>query len=238
MQRDRAVLLLAAFVVLYSGAIVWSQAATRLDPPTARLLAPAFPALAILIVLGVHLVMRRVSADAAAWAAGSGRDGVRRRGATAIVTTAWCVIALLAVVASVASLRANLRLIDEARAGSLGLESVAAGSALIAAAEALPDADGFGSNDPWAVYLGVGGGPAVHLPPSADEWPAERLERDLSVLVDAVRSGEVTHAVVFSGGSTIQALDDLAPSGVTATLVLETPEGSVYRLSAADTITE
>lgn len=229
-RRDRSIVLLGVFVVLYAGAVVWSQASTRLDAPSGRLLAPAWPAIAVLLVSGTFVLMARVRRDATTWAAGSPNGAVRRAGARWIVVVCWAVIATLAGLAVLSSARASTRMIEDARGGGLGLVVSAQESALVAAAKALPDAHGFASNDPWTLYLGVGRVPVVYLPPSAAEWPQSRIDRDLGVLVSDVQSGRVTHAVVFASGSATQPLADLAPAGVTASPLLQLPEGTVYRL--------
>lgn len=231
MDRDRVVLLLGGFVLLYVAAIVWSQTATRLDPPTARLLTPAVPALAVLALGGLRTLLDRVRRDVVALAAGSPSTVVRTRGASVATGVGWAVLGLIALVGALASLRADVRLVEDARAGGLGLALAAESSPLAAAGIALPDAAGFASNDPWRMYLAVGEAPVVHLPPSSAEWPSERIDRDLQVLLDSVRAGSVTHALVVDGGGAVQSWDQLAAEGIEATLVTHTPEGAVYRLA-------
>jgi hypothetical protein len=232
-DRDRVTGLLTAFAVLYVVAIVWSQTATRLDPPTPRLLTPALPALTVLAVSGLRVVVARLRRDVLIWTASSPSDAVRARGGAVAAAVGWVVLGLVVVGVVAASVRADARLIQDAREGVLGLRAAASASALAAAGVAQPDSAGFASNDPWRMYLAVGGAPVVHLPPSPAEWPAERIERDLDVLVEAVRSGSVTHALVVEGGAATLGWPELAAAGVDAVLVAETPEGGIYRLATA-----
>ena len=232
MDRDRVVLLLGGFAVLYMGAIVWSQTATRLDPPTARLLTPALPALSVLALVGLRILRDRMRRDAVAWTRASPSAVVRSRGASLAAGAGWTVIGLMALVVMVASIRADMRLVSDAREGRVGLRAAAEASALAAAGVALPDASGFASNDPWRMYLALGEAPVVHLPPSSAEWPIERIDRDLQVLLDAVRAGSVTHALVVDGGGEVLSWSELVGEGIEAMLVAQTVEGDVYRLTS------
>jgi len=214
------------------GAIVWSQTATRLDPPTARLLTPALPALSVLALVGLRILRDRMRRDAVAWTRASPSAVVRSRGASLAAGAGWTVIGLMALVVMVASIRADMRLVSDAREGRVGLRAAAEASALAAAGVALPDASGFASNDPWRMYLALGEAPVVHLPPSSAEWPIERIDRDLQVLLDAVRAGSVTHALVVDGGGEVLSWSELVGEGIEAMLVAQTVEGDVYRLTS------
>lgn len=215
-RRDRAVLLLTAFTALYFAVIVWGQSATRLDSPSARLLAPLLPALAILVVAGARLVLARLRSDAGAL------------GGAPLMRVGIVVVAAGVALLVVANVRGDIRLISDGRAGTLGLASGAATSALLTEARS-QGASGVASNDPWAVYLALGA-PALPLPPSPAEWPEARVERDRAALVAAVRSGAVTHAVVVDPGAAVDAWEPLEAAGVRAVLVAEAAEGRVYRL--------
>jgi hypothetical protein len=195
---------------------VWGQAATRLDAPSARLLAPLLPALAILVVSGARLLVARLRSDAEAL----GGAAAVRVGTVVLVA----VIGLLAV----ANVRGDVRLISDGRSGTLGLAPGAAVSAVLAEARD-QGAAGVASNDPWRAYLTLGP-PALPLPPSPSEWPQERVDRDRAALVEAVRSGAVTHAVLADAGAAVDAWEPLEAAGVRAVLVAETADGRVYRL--------
>lgn len=233
-HRDRATGIVAGFAALYLLAIVWSQTATRLDPPTSRLLAPVLPTLSVLALAGLTALMRKVSADSKTWAAVSGRAWIRQRGARILTGSAWVLVGIIVVGMAISSVREGQRLATEVRSGVIGIEGPVEASALIAAAKAIPDRQGLASNDPWSVYLGLGSGPVVALPPSPDEWPPARLQKDLGVLREGVDSGRVTHALVLAGRGAVTPLADLAAQGVASTLILETQEGSIYRLEPAD----
>lgn len=233
MDRNRVLLLLGLFSVLYVAAIVWSQTATRLDPPTPRLLTPTVPALAVLALGGLRVLLRRLRRDAVSWTASSGSATIRARGAGAAILIGCVVLGLVVVGSVAAAVRADARLVSDSRGGALGLRAAASSSPLAAAGVGLPGVAGFASNDPWRMYLAVGKTPVVPLPPSASEWPADRIDRDLRVLLDGVRSGNVTHALMVEGGGATLTWPELASAGVEATLVAETPEGSVYRLATA-----
>lgn len=232
-DRDRVVGLLGAFAVLYVVAIVWSQTATRLDPPTPRLLTPALPALAVLALSGLSVVVARLRRDVLTWTATSPSDAVRARGEAVAAAVRWVVLGLVVVGAVAASVRADMRLIQDAREGVLGLRAAASGSVLATEGIAIPGAAGFASNDPWRMYLAIGKAPVVPLPPSPAEWPSDRIDRDLRVLREVVGSGAVTHALVVDGGAETLGWPELAAAGVDAVLVAETPEGGIYRLATA-----
>lgn len=232
-DRDRALLLLGIFAFLYVAAIVWSQTATRLDPPTPRLLTPAVPALAVLTIAGVRVVLRRMLRDVRGWTSSSGSAMIRARGASVAVGVGWSLLAAMTAALLIASMRADVRMLDDARSGSLGLRASAAASPLAAEGLTLPGATGFASNDPWRIYLAVGSSPVVFLPPSTDEWPQARIDRDLSLLKQAVQDGTVTHALVVEQGSSVLPWSEVASSGLEAELVATTPEGAIYRLTAA-----
>lgn len=217
--RNRAVLLLAAFAALYFAVIVWGQSATRLDSPSARLLAPLLPSLAVLVVLGARLLLTRLRADAHAL------GGVR------LVRAGIVVVAVGGALLAVANVRGDARLISDERPGAVGPASVATDSAVLGVVRDRGHT-GIASNDPWAAYLSVGA-PALPLPPSPSEWPAERVERDRAALVEAVRSGAVTYAVLLDSGATVEGWGPLEDAGVRAVLVAEAPDGRVYRLEPA-----
>ena len=216
-RRDDPLTLLAAFVGLYLAAIVWSQAATRLDSASTRLLSPAFVPL---VVLGVYAIRETVRAMGAQ---------VGRRTSRVMWTLVWAGFGLVLA----ASLVQGARFVNDARANGIGLAAGAASSELASAVAELPVETGSASNDPWLVYLRVGEPPVRPLPPSAGEWPADRVAADTRRLVDAVRSGRVTHAAVFDDGGAIEPLEALAAEGIVAEPVAELADGMLYRLTPA-----
>lgn len=234
LRRDRVAGLVGIFIVLYAGANIWSQSATRLDSPSARLLAPVLPAVAVLAVSGGRDALVRMRRQVTRWAADSSSEAVKRRGGSAASAVIVGLVVVVLGVFAVGSVRASARLVETADSGALGLRAAAEASPLATAARTLPDAAGFASNDPWSMYLGIQGGRVLHLPPDPAEWPDERIARDRDRLVEAVRSGAVTHALVIDQGSVIDSWEPLEAAGVSVTLVEKTADGRVYRLLAGD----
>jgi hypothetical protein len=214
-RRDGPLTLLAAFVVVYLAAIVWSQAATRLDTASTRLLAPAFVPMAVLAAYAVRETVRTMAAQLG-------------RGASRVL---WAVVWAGFVLVLTVSLVQGVRFVSDARSNGLGLSDLAAASELAAAVADLPGDAGSASNDPWLVYLRTGAPPVRPLPPSAAEWPAERVAADTERLVGAVQSGSVTHAAVFDAGGAIEPLEALEAEGITAEAVAELADGTLYRLT-------
>ena len=214
-RRDGPVTLLAAVVVIYLAAIVWSQAATRLDMASTRLLAPAFVPL---VVVAAYALRETVQSMA---------DQLGRPASRVL----WGLVGTVFVLAVAASLLQGLRFVSDARANGIGLAEPATASELAAAVAELPVETGAASNDPWLVYLRVGEPPVLPLPPSAGEWPPDRVAADTQRLAAAVRSGSVTHAAVFDGGGAIEPLETLGAEGIVATPVSELADGTLYVLT-------
>lgn len=230
--RDRVSLLLTLFFLLFVLLNVWSQGSTRLDSPSARLLAPIVPALAVLAVAGFVQLARRAGSDLRGWAAASQTPWVRERGASVMT---WLLLAgalILPAGALFANVRADQRMISMGNSDKLGIGGPESEARFLSATQGVHDARGFASNDPWTTFL-ASGLPSTFLPPPASEWPVERLERDRDALARAVVAGRVTHAVVFADEPVGQWQEDLASVGVDAQFLGSSGAGEVYRLLVA-----
>jgi hypothetical protein len=230
MGRDRPIVLLAGFGLLYIVAIVWSQAATRLDTASTRLLAPAFVPLLVIAIYGIRAIVAGMRLQLSRWASSSPSAAIRRRGdevaGLALWTIVWGAFALVLAVVIVQ----DARFVQQARADGLGLAASASASEL---AGAVQSSEGSASNDPWRTYLRVGHPPVLYLPPSAAEWPADRVLADTNRLVAAVRAGTVTQAAVFAEAGAIEPLAALVEAGIEVDLLAEYADGTLYRLSPA-----
>lgn len=230
MNRDRPVMMLGFFLLVYWLSMIFSQASTRLDSPSARLLAPALPVLMLLGVMGARLVLRRVSQDLRKWSRTSPLPILKMSEGRGIIAVMWLAVTLVAVVAVIVAIRADLRLIRSGQAEEMGLQARVSSSQVLKRADLLPDARGFASDDPWLTYLGIGRTPVIQLPPDPAEWPESRVNRDREFLDEAVQAGSVTHAVLFDIGAESEMLAELDRIGITGVLVDETSDGSIYFL--------
>lgn len=230
-DRDRVAGLLVLFVVAYLGSLIWSQSATRLDTPSVRLLTPMIPALAVLATSGALVVGRRMARDLEAWSQESPRAGVRRPGARSVGLAVVAVLVLVAGVLTASFVAADVRLARDQGRGAPNLATSRSDSATVLAAWAR-GAEVLASNDPWSTYLRLGS-PTLALPPSAEEWPADRIDRDTARLVETVRSRGAVYALVFDGAANVQPVADLEAAGITVTLVEQADDGAIYLLTPA-----
>lgn len=131
LSRDHTTMVVGLYVTLFAGFMVVSQASTRLDAPSARLLAPLLPAFSVLLMLGARAMLRRVRLDIRAAVAGSPHSSVRAAGYRAWMAALWTFILVAALVLIIAAVRADQRLIrDGPSAETMVAESRSAAPAL------------------------------------------------------------------------------------------------------------
>jgi hypothetical protein len=232
-RRDRPMLLVVAFVVLYWAAIWWSSSSTRIDHVSDRLAAPVFAPMVVLGVFAVVRIIRVVAGQASAWLEGSSRSPVRD-GRPQLVLRSVTVLGLLGLAAILGlSLLHGVRYATHARDNGLGYNSVAnLESPLAVVVDDLPGTPGVASNDPWHIYWVGDARPAVHLPPIPEEWPAGRIASELTLLQADVANGSVTRVAAFTDGQQWMDPGELAAAGLLLTPEATLPDGQLYRISA------
>jgi len=214
-QRNAPGAVIALFVALYWGAILFSQVGTRLDVVTERFGAPVLAPTLILVLVAVRSGLSAAARELSS-ALGADRNRVHR--VLAMVSGG---VAVLVVGLSVA------HAVDFVRMGSssgIGLaSSSAAERAVVRAALDVP-ADAFlVSNDPWQVWWSRGG-VVLDYPPSRVEWPRERVESDLATLKDAVERNGSVIVIIDENARAFVDLAEVRSSGVNVA-ELSSPDG-------------
>ena len=234
-RRNAHMTLIAGYVAAYWAAMLWSQATTRLDTATDRLAFPAFAPMAILAVYAVMAVATALIDQGARFCASSPSPVVRARGRGVVRASVWGVVGLVGTGALALSFLQGVRFANAAGDDGLFLASRASqASPLAQAARDLPGSPGLASNDPWLVYWVAGRSPVLHLPPDPAEWPAERVEGDLSLLLDRVADGSVTHVASFTDGPASLSPEELVAEGLGLTPLAEFDDGTLYRVAAVE----
>jgi hypothetical protein len=232
-RRDRPMLPVVAFVVLYWAAIWWSASSTRIDLASERLAAPAFAPMVVLGVFAVVAIGRAVAGQVATWLEGVSHSSVRVRGPRLVLP--YVTVLGLAGLAAILglSLLHGVRYATHARDVGLGYNSEASlESPLAVGVDDLPGSPGVASNDPWHVYWVGDARPALHLPPIPEEWPEGRIAADLALLQADVANGSVTRVAEFTDGQQSMDPDELAAAGLILTPEATLPDGQLYGISA------
>ena len=214
-QRNRPGAVLALFVVLYWTAIVFSQVGTRLDVVTERFAAPVLAPSVVLVLVALRSGLAESSRQLAP-VVKVNQEKVHRVLAGGLGVLGVAVLGL-SVVHSVEFVRDGNR-------GGIDLASVAAADRfLVQAATALPAGAIVASNDPWQVWWSRGG-VVLNFPPSAEEWPSERVESDLDAVERSVDARERIFVVIDEEARASLHLSELEQVGLSVR-VLESAKG-------------
>ena len=218
-RREIGPLLVAGFVVLWWAALVYSALTTALDPIGARLLAPAFGPMVVILGYGAGVASSRLR--------GSSRRAGRSSRGGFLVGAGIAALASVVVISSVGSIRYASY---SARVG-LGFSGVALQrSEVFAAIADLPAEAGIAMSDPERLYW-VSRRRAVAAVPRDDYWyPVERQQRELAVLQDRIGSGKVTHIAFYDKDATSFTADDLQSAGLPIELLRQLEDGAVYQV--------
>jgi hypothetical protein len=204
--RNRPGILVAGIVIVYWSAILVSQVGTRLDVATERFGAPVLAASVVLVLAAIRSLLGTVSRqieESTSWNSNLVHQGVA--GAAVLVLVGVLGISLLHTV----------RFVSDGRPNGLGLDSAAAADRSVSRiAQALPAGTVIASNDPWQVWWIRGEGPVLDLPPSRNEWPADRVQADLDRLALAVREEGSVVVLLDEGSRASISVEDLASQGL------------------------
>lgn len=219
-RRARPMQAVSLFVVAYWVLVTYGQTAARLDVVTERLGSPAFPAVVVLASFGLLGIARGAVAQLVS-AHRASRARARAAVTIALVLTAVPLVALSAFhgIAYASTPFGRGETIQPPQPGTA-----------LALALALPRGVALASNEPARLWWARPDADVLELPPSADEWPTERVARSRARLLDRVRSGELRFLVVSDGGIPIAPLESLASSDVTVRLVERASDGAIYAI--------
>jgi len=121
-----------------------------------------------------------------------------------------------------------------ARAGEegLGYNRVSeAASPLAQAVKALPAAAGVAADDYPKMYWISGRNSITVIPWTGYHYPAAKAARENAILIERIRSGQVSYLAYFDHIDTVLNPQDLIHSGCDATLVADFSDGSLWRVS-------
>lgn len=222
-QRSTVAAVLAAFVVLYWVSLWYSQLTTGIDATSERLLAPIFPPMTILAIHGVNELME------------GARESEERPVHRTLPFRGQCLwLGSLAVVIAclLTGIVTSALYVSRARVEGLGYNRVSEpGSTLAQAVKALPPAVGVAANDYPKMYWIAGRTSITVIPWTGYYFPPAKAARENALLIERIRSGQVSYLAYFDHIDTVLAPQDLIHLGCDATLVGEFPDGSLWRVS-------
>jgi hypothetical protein len=132
------------------------------------------------------------------------------------------------------SLLHTFRFVVDGRHTGLGLDSATAADRSVSLiAQDLPAETVIASNDPWQVWWSRGEGPVLDLPPSRNEWPADRVQADLDRLTSVVREEGSVVVLLDEGSRASISVEDLTDQGILVSDVGRQSGVEVWELTPA-----
>lgn len=222
-QRSAASAIISVFVVLYWVSLWYSQLRTGIDATSERLLAPIFAPMVILVIHGIRTLMDVARASAV------GRDQ-RRIVLTERAVRVGSVTMLLA--ALLTGIVTGGLFVARARVEGLGYNRVdGIASPLAQAVKALPPEAGVAADDYPKMYWISGRTSITVIPWIGYHFPPAKAAREDDILVERIRSGNVSYLADFDDLPTVMTPQDLNDLGCDAILVEDFPDGSLWRVS-------
>ena len=195
--RRKSSIVLAIFTGIYLVGISVSQSSTRLDDASERLGYPVYLPLLILAAWGVRVMMTTVRSQMhSRWPSLTPQ-------ALRALTVAPA--ALLAVVIVTVGFVNALRFGTQGYGEGIGYNSRTVSQSTQARLFIdIPPTETVASNEPWLVYWLRPDAKSLPLPPSPNEWPQERLERDQQRIEEELTKDPEIWGVVIGEGSDIR----------------------------------
>lgn len=223
-QRSTVAAVLAAFVVLYWVSLWYSQLRTGIDPTSERLLAPIFPSMVILLFLGVQGILTKVGALSLHRGRGTGSFFPERVLWLGSLTSLLAAFLTGIVTGGLIAARADDEWLGYNRLSVLT-------SPLAQAVMDLPPSVGVAANDYPAMYWISDRTSITVIPWTGYYFPPAKAARENTLLIERIRSGQVSYLAYFDQPETVLKAQDLIDRGCDASLVEEFADGSLWRVS-------
>ena len=220
-QRDRALMLISAFAVIYWLMLWYSQLATRIDSISDRLASPIFAPMIILVIYGAR-ELGPITGRRPARSLGDSRvrEALTACGAAALMAT-WLISGGLGFTGA----------LHDARVG-IGYNSIASrNSPLALALVDLPPEAGVAASDAAKAYWTSGRSRIIQAPRAGHYWSPEETASDLRSFGGKVARGEVNYIAVFDD-YTLLTPKTSPGAGIYMRLVATYEDGSLYEVSA------
>mgnify|MGYP000314681641 FL=1 len=210
--QRQATQILTTTAFLYLGVLLWSQADPRIAHGAERLGYPVWPLLVVLVVASIPIFLRTTTQQLQArWP--DTRISFQNAAPAVVVITAGALIAGLGVV------NGYRYAVDGFRDGIGYNQQSVKNSAVATDLRRIPQSVVVASNEPWLVAWLRPDLISVPLPPSPEEWPAERIARDADRIDALLTSGASVYAVTIPEAHESWQLEDFALIGIDGTPV-------------------
>lgn len=206
----QATQILTATAFLYLGVLLWSQADPRIAHGAERLGYPVWPLLVILVVASIPIFLRTTTQQLQTrWP--DTRIRFQNAAPVMVVILAGALIAGLGVV------NGYRYAIDGFRDGIGYNQQSVRNSAVATDLRAIPQSVVVASNEPWLVAWLRPDLISVPLPPSPEEWPAERIARDADRIEGLLAPGTPVYAITIPEAHESWKIEDFASIGIEGT---------------------
>lgn len=222
-SRSAVPAVISVFVGLYWVSLWYSQLRTGIDATSERLLAPVFPAMVILLILGVRGWCNGASAP-------SVRDG--QRGSLSFERVVWVGSTSLLLAAALTGLGTGGLFAVRSSEEGLGYNKFTElASPLAQAVKALPASAGVAADDFPKMYWVSERTSITVIPWTGYYFPPAKAARENRILLERIRSGEVSYLADFDRLSTVLTPQSIASAGCGTTKVGDFPDGTLWRVS-------
>ena len=220
-RRSWPGLLLLVFACGFVATVVYSEFATWIEPVSQRLLAPVFPSLVVLAVLGLS------------WLGGAAPDAAGRPSDVPVLVARPLALGLLAFTLISSAVSSTSLALQVGRTG-VGYNSVASRTSPTAeAVRGLPRDAGVAAMNGPRVYVASGRTPIVEIPAESYFLRRDSIDAKIETLKIQARSGQVDYLVYFDLDRSTRVVPPgrLAESGIHLRKMADYPDGEVWQVT-------